>query len=133
LLSDSETEENEKVLVDLKPVCMRYSNGANFFSLFSKSKISIEDVPFDQVQLRKVNTKQRRSHSSPLDNSYSLSSNPINQAFFAVPVATCLTYDLYESINDHKTINLDSILRLYLTNIESLKDLATPEDRFAHL
>lgn len=59
-----------------------------------------------------------------------MSSNPINQAFFAVPVAACLTSDLVESIEDPKQLKLANILSLYVTNADTLKDLTSSEQQF---
>ena len=100
--------------------------------MFTRSKTSITEVRSDQVQLRKILTKHRRNHN-PLESSYSPTSVSVNQAYFAVPLATCLTNDLIEPISDPKQVTLENVIGLFTSDEQALKELNSKEEHFTHL
>jgi hypothetical protein len=62
-----------------------------------------------------------------------MSSSPVNQAYFAMPVASCLTYDLVESIEDDKHISLENVLKMYTSDLTAGGSAISNQEQFDHL
>lgn len=50
-----------------------------------------------------------------------------------MPVASCLTYDLVESIEDDKHISLENVLKMYTSDLTAGGSAISNQEQFDHL